>query len=58
MSAKIFNIYTLAERKGFEPTNIGVKVQRLNNLTISLQYGVPNGIRTRITTVKGWCPNH
>ena len=40
MSAKIFNIYTLAERKGFEPTNIGVKVQRLNHLTISLQYGV------------------
>lgn len=20
--------------------------------------GDPNGIRTHITTVKGWCPNH
>ena len=44
--------------KSYEPQILDKKQEvTLKNAT-SLQIGDPNGIRTHITTVKGWCPNH
>ncbi len=28
----------------------------LTNKVFSIKYGIPNGIRTRVPTMRGWCP--
>ncbi|MEY4024053.1 MAG: hypothetical protein RLZ23_1014 [Actinomycetota bacterium] len=57
----------LATRTGLEPATSAVTGRRANQLryralhifmrsTIATSFGAPNGIRTRVTAVKGRCP--
>lgn len=43
--------------RGIRTPEIAVQRQQFPT-SLSAQNGISNGIRTRIPTVKGWCPNH
>ena len=47
----------LAGDKGLEPLNGGIKIRCLTNLANPQQCGTGYGNRTRLTDVKGLCPN-
>lgn len=49
-------LFSMVDRAGFEPATHGLRVRR-STVELTVHVGSPDGIRTRVPTLKGWCPS-